>query len=138
MGYTHYWNSVDFTPEEWEGVMADVVKILDHASLRDLVCQEWDQADHAPLVNRDLIRFNGKGDDGHETFLYHREGTQWCFCKTNRKPYDAAVCAVLLVLNHHCEVLGKDLDLKSDGKHLDWELGQKYAQEATGYNIQIP
>lgn len=39
-------------------------------------------------------------------------------------------------LNYHCQALGKDLQLASDGTAKDWFLGQRYAQEATGYELE--
>ena len=67
-----------------------------------------------------MIRFNGIGEAGHETFLFHNRKKQdpegygdpcFAFCKTARKPYDIVVCEVLLVLKRYMP----NLEVGSDG-----------------------
>lgn len=117
MGYTHYWElPKKLTEEDREGMelaVPIVRKILErHANL---VCFEANQPDDDPEVSKDRIRFNGKGDDGHETFLFNFRESTSDFCKTNRRPYDIVICEVLLVLN----ALIPNLSIRSDG----WEEG---------------
>lgn len=104
MGYTHYWKLNKDLNEE---VLKDVQLVVE--KYRDLIQYEADD-DRDPEVSPNMIRFNGIGDNSYETFLVepHRQG----LCKTGYRPYDIAVCEVLLVLKHH---YGDDFELKSDG-----------------------
>jgi hypothetical protein len=72
-----------------------------------------------------MIRFNGVNGEGHETFIFFKKmpkeqqissdkSRHFYFCKTARKPYDLAVCLVLLSLAQHAS---KSVELGSDG---DW------------------
>lgn len=52
-----------------------------------------------PIFTKDTIRFNGRGEDGCETFLIRRvDPEEGDFCKTNLRPYDACVTACLVIL----------------------------------------
>jgi len=98
MGYTHYFTSgKDSESDKYMEALPIVQKILNKYS--DIIQYERDDP-KPPQCDEELIRFNGIGDDGHETFLIKNGGSDWDFCKTARKPYDIVVCEVLLVLNH--------------------------------------
>ena len=68
-----------------------------------------DQPDRAAEITDSCIRFNGRGSDGHETFSFEPESSGCC--KTAHKPYDLAVCEVLLALKAHLS----SMELTSDG-----------------------
>jgi hypothetical protein len=81
-----------------------------------------------------MIRFNGWKDEGHETFLVTREmpeipdwssdkSASFDFCKTARKPYDLAVCLVLLSMKRHAP---ESVRVSSDG---DWDAEWTEARE---------
>lgn len=150
MGYTHYWNQKrNFTPAEWRAITADTRAVLDNPSLGiDLLYE--DDSNEPPLVDDDVIRFNGRLDDGHETFILERKRrAKWDyedadeykrygafeFCKTARKPYGAVVTAVLLIARH---VAPGAIKLSSDGDNTDWARGLAMAQAAGGESITIP
>ena len=122
MGYTHYWH------DEGEGdqIPADAVrlirKITDEAHRQGLIQREHDDP-RPPVVTAKVVRFNGVGELGHETFHFVPGRTSCCFCKTARKPYDAIVMRVLLVLGYY----RPELTIRSDGAFsnewqpaLDW------------------
>jgi hypothetical protein len=141
MGYTHYWNKIKELPQDkWDNFTKDVSIILLHETeAQELLCSEWGQSrevDTAPVIDKDLVRFNGKGEDGHETFYFSRvamnhehwrlpsaadgkHGKYFSFCKTAKKPYDKYVVRVLLLAEKH---FGKDIEIESDG---DWETVAK-------------
>lgn len=112
MGYTHY-----FRPDNCEVIDPKALEIIEalikEGTEKGILCLEYDTPELPPLVTPEEIRFNGKGDDGHETFVYtpksntHYRG----FCKTARKPYDIYVQKVLLTLKH----FHPDMELDSDG-----------------------
>ena len=62
---------------------------------------EYDEPNQPPQVDGEVVRFNGRDEDGHETFMIERTGTSWEFCKTARKPYDVYVVACLILLHHY-------------------------------------
>lgn len=124
MGYTHYWvNKVQpgrrFTEEE----RAKLQAVLHYWQWEGIICRECtDPTFPYVLTDREII-FNGKGDDGHETFYFdldqagEEEGKYgiragFAFCKTAAKPYDQAVCEVLLTLKG---ILGDEIEVSSDG-----------------------
>lgn len=119
MGYTHYWTQArDFSQDEWKEITAQAKDVLEiHGRV---VCYEQDKPNRRPQVDSKMIRFNGKEDDGHETFVLTckmgrvrpGETEAFSFCKTNYKPYDVAVVEVLKVAK---KVAPDALRLASDG-----------------------
>lgn len=111
MGFTHYWDTRNCTEEDEQAYSQALPIIKDivnrHATL---ICFEYDRPERKPLATRSQIRFNGKGEEGHETLIFRLNG-KWEFCKTARKPYDLAVCEVLLVLKAYLP----NMSLSSDG-----------------------
>ena len=102
MGYTHYHNGLIFTDAGWEKLRRDVRKLLKSLPENVKVQREYDRATR-PLVGKDVIRFNGVGEDGHETFWFPKVWEGFCFTKTSRKPYDLAVCCVLMLASFHAD-----------------------------------
>jgi hypothetical protein len=122
MGYTHYWRqSADFTPDQWSAICKDTRKIIAYCAKQEIALQyEYDDTRPA-VVKKSEIRFNGAGDDGHETFYIPFSPSpadkEFNFCKTAQKPYDLAVCLCLLRMKHHCP----DFSFSSDGAwRTDW------------------
>mgnify|MGYP005867505661 CR=1 FL=1 len=120
MGYTHYMRTNNWDRQDefgWEKALPIVRKIL--KKYDNVVQREYDD-DRKPLCTRKQIRFNGIGEDGHETFVLFNSAKQndfgvgdnaFAFCKTARKNYDIVVCEVLLVMNSYCP----HLSIESDG-----------------------
>ena len=136
MGYTHYWRNGALSARVWEdNFLPDVRRALDmlppfvttehgyyDAALLQIEGHEGE--DDAPLITPNRIRFNGAGEAygdtlGHETFCLDRlgDGSTEC-CKTALKPYDLAVCAVLILAAHH---FGDAVYVASDGDPEDWQ-----------------
>lgn len=119
MGYTHYFGikASRLTNKEREAIASGVKKIIKQDKFKDLLCYEFDEPDKSPLAHSSLIRFNGKGDEGHETFYLDLSGKHegFKFCKTARKPYDDAVVEVLRYLaENHPDLFEEDYP-SSDG-----------------------
>ena len=112
MGYTHYWQGITFTDSNWEKLHKDVRKLF--KSLPVNIQREYDNSSR-PLVGKDAIVFNGVGNDGHETFFLSKGDPEFSFCKTSQKPYDLAVCCVLMLASVHGDMNGKDVGISSDG-----------------------
>lgn len=110
MGYTHYWTikKNQIVVGTKETMIANMQKVVD--KYNTIIQLENDIVEPAHVSSK-AIRFNGIGDDGHETFLLEfTESSD--FCKTARKPYDQPVCEILLIAKYH---YGKNMELSSDG-----------------------
>lgn len=76
-----------------------------------------------PLISNYEANFNGThatdpdADFGHETFHLSIDTSGFWFCKTARKPYDAAVCGMLAVAE---AVSGSKIRVSSDGDPEEW------------------
>ena len=120
MGYTHYWyKKAELPQDKWDAFLKSIKPIVDAGS--DVLCFEQDKPDVKPKLGKDLVRFNGREHDGHETFYFDRKqedgspdehGFYFNFCKTIRKPYDYHVVEVLKLAKKH---FGDDIKLASDG-----------------------
>jgi len=112
VGYTHYFSrGKDSSDRSWSKFTDEVRTILSHPAISDLMCEEYTKPDVPPVINDREVRFNGKGKDGHETFLLtrvaHNEScktggpSQVSFCESWGKHYDIAVSCVLLSAKQH-------------------------------------
>ena len=113
MGYTSYWKKLKFSKSGWNALCDATSCLL--RSLPENVKVENDNGTDDPMVGA-VIRFNGVGELSHETFLLERMSREFEFCKTNRKPYDLAVCSVLILVSLYAE----GGEISSDG------LGETY------------
>jgi len=144
MGFTHYWyRNEHLNPTEFAAAVADCKKVCDACTVE--IAFDLDEPLLAPVFSVDLIRFNGIGEDGHETFYiplnfdndYRRtddEGRLFAFCKTARKPYDDVVTACLIVFQHH---LNGAFLVKSDGDFGEWKEGREICQQVLGFGIDF-
>jgi len=132
MGYTHYWRqNCDFTDEQWSYAREFFHNLLillpgaenTSSDAYDEVPElfNWDGTGE-PEFTDEYVSFNGNQelDLDHETFRvnkvyvpnkYNSDSSPFDFCKTARKPYDVAVCAMMLMFN---DLNGK-FAISSDG-----------------------
>lgn len=108
MGYTHYYEftKTEFSQDELQAIR-QIVK-----NYSDIIQFEYNTKKPA-AVRKNEIRFNGIGDDAHETFMVCPNEDD--FCKTNHKPYDMPICECLLVLKH----FNPDAKIDSDSFWID-------------------
>lgn len=132
MGYTHYYTKKrEHTNEEWDKFIGECKQL--HKSLPDDVLIAGWNGFGKPIFNDEEVSFNGSGDElSHETCLIEKESPidEFNFCKTNRKPYDLMVVAVLLSANKN---LGHSFH--SDGDLDDLRVGIDFYTMVTGYHI---
>lgn len=111
------------------------MKIMDFCENKGVKIRYECDIDKVPEVSDTMIRFNGNGNDGHETFILFKQkpkGESWqrnpkeyfYFCKTARKDYDVAVGLVLLRAAKNAPGV---LKISSDG---DWENDWVEIQDA--------
>lgn len=142
MGYTHYWA---YLPEHdqfrrwWPRMVLDAKTILDHIQTVELIDIRGATGVGTPLLTEGAIGFNGDqtADADFESFWlpyaapdpiaepdlaaeYRTLGFAWSFCKTAGKPYDVAVCVVLLRCHFHAPDV---FAIGSDGNwDRDWSM----------------
>lgn len=129
MGYTHYWKDVKFNDLNSVNIDFKLFKKLikknykyvytagNKYSRKDLIIQRECDIDLPIDLNSDYCIFNGKEENGHETFCVSDE-TDFTFCKTARKPYDFFVTAYLMILANSEGFKGK---ISTDGNIDDWK-----------------
>ena len=146
MGYTHYFpRAMEIEEDRFLQFARACAKIIHNADAE--VCFEFNEVSLPPQITPDMVRFNGIGDDGHETFYFPRVvtddeagyqtedyrarwgGKLFTFCKTARKDYDTIVTACLFAALYY---LPEEVDVSSDGDTEDWREGRKLFEEATG------
>lgn len=118
MGYRHYFTvNEGLSPDKWADLLEDVREII---LTSKVVVADWEGVG-VPEITADVIRFNGIGQDSHETFHISRQPGGFNFCKTAQKPYDEVVTAVLLRAKDY---FGDGLTLASDGTWEEWLPGR--------------
>jgi hypothetical protein len=136
MGYTHYFPPTrKFTDAEWKVLCDKANSIIKFCNNNGIPIQyEYDDPNDA-RVDDECIRFNGAEDDGHETFVLLKNGSGFQFCKTGYKPYDLAVCLVLLA----SEVVAPGaLKIGSDGRwNEDWLLSRETYKKLFGNEVVL-
>ena len=146
MGYTHYYYLPEQIPQDtFDAVVADIRKVAEASGVE--LSGDWERL-IPPVLDDDMVLFNGVGDGAHETFYFSQtwtpaypgrephtddEGRIFHFCKTARKFYDIVVTATLIVLKHH---LGDAVHIASDGENQHWQPGRDLAQSTLGYGAE--
>lgn len=135
MGYTHYWNG--------NGSKRDVSKFaefstvariaIDLATSRGIELGDLMGEGGEPEVTEKRVAFNGVGDDSHESFVVTPDQTDFEFCKTNYKPYDVVVVAVLVLFKHFFP----EIKFSSDGDLSELAEGVALASEALGETLAL-
>ena len=93
----------------------------------------WDGEDD-PQFTTDEIRFNGIGDDSHETFALGKGYNGFKFTKTARKPYDRHVLACLILAKKY---FGDAIKVSSDGDNDDIEVERMILQFSRDGKINL-
>ena len=120
MGYTHYWKG----EVKNDKGLKDALKIL---ILRGIDEGVLDSDPDVSNITNKYLRFNGIGEDGHETFhLSFGKATDFDFCKTARKPYDKYVVGALSIVK---KFSSDSFSWSSDGRAENHVEGQKLADD---------
>lgn len=148
MGYTQYWyQKPALDKRKFESFSVVAKEILSTQDAKDILAYESDQTNKPAKVTASSVRFNGKDEDGHETFWLkrveegegHEEGEEgedlaFNFCKTARKTYDKYVTACLILAKIFFE---NDIRVSSDGDIEDWEEGRKLVEDALKTKVTL-
>lgn len=113
MGFTRYWAvDQDLDTNLFRNAARDIRTMLKSEGAWNNVVRWECDSKKQPLCDVRGIRFNGIGDEGHETFGFSPYAIEFDFCKTARKEYDMYVFAAMLILKYH---FGPLIDLRDDG-----------------------
>ena len=134
MGWTHNWRrGTELPPATFAAAIRDCRKTLPCTGVSLAGFDGIGQ----PVLQEEVIVFNGEGRAGCEPFEIHQTGCDrhgravfWSFCKTEHQPYDLCVQTALIILNHH---LGEAIAVRSDGTDADWAEARRLCQEQLGY-----
>ena len=138
MGYTHYWyREPRLSPGAFRAFVRDCAAIFTAAQdqgikLAGPAGTGW------PIASLEKgVCFNGEGPESYESFILQRVESQvswqdddplvFTFCKTEHRPYDAVVTAVLLAAHAKLGVV-----ITSDGRATDWAEGRELYRKALG------
>jgi len=146
MGYTHYWSF-----KRIKGVPREELEKKYQQAIRECsaVVKRYYKDNggisgftaHTPVGKYGGLKFNGKGEEGHEDFTMREHFSQnlenngFGFCKTARKEYDILVVACLSILKYR---LGEAISISSDGGREDWADGVIYARHVLRRKIKMP
>ena len=136
MGYTHYWRrSVKNAGSAFMfgKLSLDVKMLCEHANAAGIrIRGAYGKGE--PEFNEGYFSLNGDADGrdlAHETFYWEgmpkqpeyrkHELQTFDFCKTNYKPYDAVVTAILIRAKH---IYGDCVSVSSDGK---WDCDNNFS-----------
>lgn len=152
MGYSHYFSHKKSINEDaWKKICEGFRLVVDnlpsrsetaggHYNDRPVVLQFEDDDSRPIQIDDEVIRFNGVGDMGHQTFFlartWHDGDSPVQFCKTARKPYDHAVCSALIILNHYAPGCN---DILSDGNPDEWMSALVHVRDLLGNpKVKLP
>lgn len=146
MGYSHSWRPKGALDRETWLDALDFVHGVIAVAVADGIALAGGDGHGKPVLTQDEILFNGRADQGYETFHILRvpELKRWAdedpdykhfgFCKTGRRPYDVVVTAVLCILE---TVTGGHFRVSSDGSPEDWAPGLALARRVVS-SAEIP
>ena len=124
-----------------------VKQLLSTEDAKAILALECDKIDKPPKITKTEIIFNGKGDDGHETFLFLQKDKEtehvkerspvlscFNFCKTAQKPYDKYVVACCILAK---VIFDKDVRFSSDGDIENLQEGKELAEKVLQSKVTI-
>lgn len=146
MGYSHFWER----PKELDQKLFisfsnDVRKIFEVSKENRITLADGHGKTTKLVADDELVCFNGLGSNSHETFFMPRvfepliwmkpseAGLYFQFCKTNRKPYDLTVMAVLIAFKNHF----KETIVTSDGDNDAWTPAKIFCHQSFGYGLDF-
>lgn len=137
MGYTHYFKqNKPVSDQQWEAFEKDAKVIIDHVQNKlGIVLISNDS--NGVIINNERINLNGDESRNleHETFYLEKDYKEFNFCKTARKPYDIAVCSLLLLAHEH---MPEHHEIGSDGSLTEWQEAMQLNAEIFGYAYKLP
>lgn len=141
MGYTHYFkNKKSINEDDWNQLCDSFQQILDALPANIQVgAGGLGEEPKNKIINyrSGEICFNGKGSQSHETMLIHqkKQKESFNFCKTAHKPYDLAVCSLLILIEN---IAPYSHEISSDGDLLDWKEAHRLCCNTFKKSFKLP
>jgi len=134
MGYTHYWqrNGSKLNAARFAEFSQVARRVVDSVVGQGIPLGDA-MGKGKPKINDKSIAFNGVGEQSHESFVINPDQSDFEFCKTNCKPYDVAVVAVLILYKYFFP----EIIFSSDGDLNDLRAGASLAREALGKDLEV-
>ena len=134
MGLTHSWRRpTELRAGAFAAAVEDVARVLAVIGV-ELAGFE---GQGSPILQNDVIVFNGVGGFACEPFEIHQQEFDrrgrpetFSFCKTEGLPYDLAVKVALIVLRHH---LGTSIEVSSDQCNETWHDARQLVFNVLGF-----
>lgn len=108
--------------EAYEAFIMDIAEVHFHQA-------KYLSVEDGKSIIEDGIFINGIGEESHEDFVWKNKAKDFAFCKTARKNYDPAVCAMLILAKKH---YGDDVEISSDGDWSEWKPGRLILDDIFG------
>lgn len=137
MGYTHYFKqNKPVSDEQWNAFEKDAKVVLEHIQ-KNLGIVLTSNDSNGVIINSQRVNLNGDDscDLDHETFYLEKDYRDFNFCKTARKPYDLAVCSLLLLAHEH---MPNHHDIRSDGSFEEWQEAMELNAKLLGRAYKLP
>jgi hypothetical protein len=137
MGYTHYFKqNKPISDQQWQAFKKDAEIILDYIQNQlGIVLTSNDS--NGIIINDNRVNMNGDKTYGlnHETFYLEKDYKDFNFCKTAHKPYDLAVCSLLLLAHEH---MPGHYNIHSDGNLDEWKEAMELNANLLGRAYKLP
>lgn len=137
MGYTHYFKqNKAVNDQQWDAFEKDAKIALAYIQ-NEVGVVLMSNDSNGILINNERVNLNGDevNDLDHETFYIEKDYRDFNFCKTARKPYDLAVCSLLLLAHHH---MPDHYDIGSDGGFEEWQKPMELNAFLFKYAYNLP
>lgn len=120
MGYTHYWKKTEELPQDvWEDFIPEAAQIMKESGVA--LGDNLGNVDSKPVITQDVLSFNGIAPDDYETFSLNRMKEDFNCCKTQYRPYDKVIVAILML----AEQCFDGFSWSSDGDAEDHKEGKE-------------
>ena len=121
IGYTHYWKKTEELPQDvWEeDFIPQASQIMKDSGVE--LGDNFGKVDSKPVITPDVLSFNGITPDDYETFSLSRKKEDFNFCKTQHRPYDKVIVAILML----AEQCFDGFSWSSDGDAEDHKEGKE-------------
>lgn len=149
MGYTHYWERPvrNYGSAYMFGKLAlDAKRLVEHANANGIIIRDGFGVG-SPEFTESHFSLNGDEETGnaYETFFWEAmpEQHEWRkgepmifnFCKTQYRPYDSVVTAILIRAK---VIYGSCVEVRSDGSWSDWQAGRDMYEAVFGEVAPCP
>ena len=117
-------------------IYKDVQAVIEHTSVKLAGWNGTGDPD-VSMGHHVHVSLNGseEREEDYETFTFPGEAG-FNFCKTQYRPYDEVITAILIVAAHHAPGA---VEVSSDGRVNEWQEGLNLARQATGnQELEVP